>query len=254
MDCSSEEQMIRMKLDGVDGIVSFQFDLQNRVLTVNHSGGHEEILKRLDTLHLGTHYISSEEIAASDDRHIHSAQSTLLWQVLGINFFFFGAEMIAGVIGGSMGLVADSLDMLADSIVYGLALYAVGRSAALKKKVAAAAGYFQLILAVLGFTEVIRRLFGADEIPSFETMIIISFFALLGNALSLYLLQKSKSTEAHMKASMIFTSNDVIVNIGVIIAGAMVLLTGSAYPDLTVGVIIFVLVIRGAFRILSLSK
>jgi Co/Zn/Cd efflux system component len=254
MDCSSEEQMVRMKLDGMDGIISLQFDLQNRVLAVTHTSRHEEILKRLETLRLGTHFVSSEETAAGDDRHSDDAQSILLWQVLGINFFFFVAEMTAGVIAGSMGLVADSLDMLADSIVYGLALYAVGRSALLKKKVAAAAGYFQLILALMGFAEVIRRFFGTGELPSFETMIIVSFLALLGNAISLYLLQKSKSTEAHMRASMIFTSNDVIVNIGVIIAGVLVLLTGSAYPDLIVGVIIFGLVIRGAFRILQLSK
>lgn len=254
MDCSSEEQMIRMTLDGMEGIISLQFDLQSRVLAVTHSGGHEEILKQLEPLRLGTRFVSSEEIAAADDRRTNDAQSTLLWQVLGINFFFFAAEMTAGVIGGSMGLVADSLDMLADSIVYGLSLYAVGRSVAHKKNVAKAAGIFQLILAVMGFAEVMRRFFGVDEVPSFEMMIAVSFFALIGNAVSLYLLQKSKSREAHMRASMIFTSNDVIVNIGVITAGVLVLLTGSAYPDLIVGVIIFGLVIRGAFRILQLSK
>jgi Co/Zn/Cd efflux system component len=84
-------------------------------------------------------------------------------------------------------------------------------------------------------------------------IILISLFALAGNALSLHLLQKSKSQEAHMQASMIFTSNDVIANVGVILAGILVVITNSRIPDLVIGVIIFAIVGRGAFRILRLS-
>jgi Co/Zn/Cd efflux system component len=153
-----------------------------------------------------------------------------------------------------MGLVADSLDMLADSIVYGLALFAVGGTMTRKKNIAKSAGYFQLTLAVFGFIEVIRRFIGTGTIPAFQTMIIISILALIGNGLCLYLLQKSKSKEAHMQASMIFTSNDVIVNLGVIVAGGLVYLTNSKYPDLIVGTIVFFIVGQGAFKILKLSK
>jgi len=85
-------------------------------------------------------------------------------------------------------------------------------------------------------------------------MIIISILALIGNGLCLYLLQKIKSKEAHMQASMIFTSNDVIVNLGIIIAGSLVYLTNSKYPDLIIGIIVFFVVGQGAFKILKLSK
>jgi Co/Zn/Cd efflux system component len=153
-----------------------------------------------------------------------------------------------------MGLVADSLDMLADSIVYGLSLFAVGGTVVRKKRIAGAAGYFQLALAVLGFVEVIRRFVGHEDTPDFHLMIIISIFALAGNAVCLYLLQRSKSREAHMQASVIFTSTDVIVNLGVIVAGVLVYMTASKIPDLTVGTLVFILVGRGAYRILQLSK
>jgi Co/Zn/Cd efflux system component len=161
---------------------------------------------------------------------------------------------ITGYIAGSMGLIADSLDMLADSIVYGLSLFAVVGTPLRKKNVAKAAGYFQLALASLGFAEVIRRFMGHGETPDFYMMIVISLLALAGNASCLYLLQKSKSHEAHMKASMIFTSTDVIVNLGVIIAGGVVYLTASKLPDLAVGSIVFIIVGIGAYRILQLSK
>lgn len=152
-----------------------------------------------------------------------------------------------------MGLLADDLDMLADSIVYALALFAVGGTVMRKNQIARASGYLQLTLAVLGFIEVIRRFMGFGDLPKFQTMIIISIFALIGNAACLYLLQKSKSDENHIKASMIFTSNDVIVNLGVILAGTLVYLTHSKIPDLIVGILVFILVGKGAFRIFKLS-
>lgn len=255
MDCPSEEQMIRMKLADLTNINSLEFDIPNRQLTVFHSDNYDQIFQRLDNLKFDTSIIDS----VSADNHeiatdITKQESKLLWQVLAINFFFFALELTTGFIANSMGLVADSLDMLADSIVYGLALFAVGGTMTRKKNIAKFAGYFQLTLAVFGFIEVVRRFVGLEAVPAFQTMIIISILALIGNGLCLYLLQKSKSKEAHMQASMIFTSNDVIVNLGVIVAGGLVYLTNSKYPDLIVGTIVFFIVGQGAFKILKLSK
>jgi len=176
-----------------------------------------------------------------------------LWIVLLINLGFFVIEIAAGFISGSMGLVADSLDMLADAVVYGLSLWAVRVAVARKKKVATLSGYLQLALAGIGLMEVIRRWMGVEEFPDFRIMIGVSILALIANSVSLYLLQQSKSTEVHMKASMIFTQNDVIINSGVILAGILVLLTRSKYPDLVVGAIVFLVVVRGATRILKLE-
>jgi Co/Zn/Cd efflux system component len=144
--------------------------------------------------------------------------------------------------------------LLADAFVYGLSLWAVGSTVIRKKKVARLSGYFQLTLALLGIFEVVRRFIGFEEMPDYRIMIGVSIFALIANAVCLFLLQKSKSNEAHMKASMIFTSNDVIINAGVIIAGVLVLLTQSKFPDLVIGLIVFLIVVRGAIRILKLGK
>lgn len=253
MDCPSEESLVRIKLDGIESIQSLEFDIPNRKLTIYHSGQLDEIKTALDKLHLGSQFITTE----------HSTQSTpakdlrqrkLLWIVLLINFGFFLIEMGTGLISKSMGLVADSLDMLADSIVYGLSLFAVGGTVALKKRIAKSSGYFQIVLAILGFAEVIRRFIRFEDLPDFKVMIIVSLLALLGNAICLYLLQRSKSDEAHMKASMIFTSNDVIINIGVITAALFVNWLDSNKPDLIIGAIVFGLVMQGASRILKLGK
>ena len=254
MDCPSEENLIRMKLDGISSIANLDFDIPNRKLTVFHSGAIDQIEKSVVELNLGGKKISTEPTDQTEFEE-DASQKKLLWAVLIINFAFFVIEMTTGILSKSMGLLADSLDMLADSFVYGISLFAVGGTVLMKKRIAKLAGYFQIILAVIGFVEVLRRFFGGVELPGFSTMIIVSIFALIANGVCLYILQKSKSKEeAHMKASMIFTSNDVIINLGVIVAGILVHYLNSSKPDLIIGTIVFVLVIQGAFRILKLSK
>ena len=254
MDCPSEEQLIRAKLEGMDHILNLKFDIPDRRLEVYHNDGYEGFLAALKSLQLNTKLISTEVIESMDVEENRHLQKRVLRQVLAINFSFFALEIISGFMAGSMGLIADGLDMLADSIVYGLSLFAVEGTAARKRNIAGVAGYFQIALAISGFVEVIRRFLGHVEAPDFHAMIIISLLALAGNASCLYLLQKSKSKEAHMQASMIFTSTDVIVNLGVILAGVIVYLTGSKIPDLAIGTIVFMLVARGAYRILQLSR
>ena len=254
MDCPSEESLIRMKLEGLSVIKSLVFDIENRELTIFHAEENPEIEKRLKELNLGAEH--RDTINVPEDEFIDNAsvQSKLLWIVLLINFAFFILEFTTGFISKSMGLVADSLDMLADALVYGLSLWAVGSTVSRKNKVAKLSGYFQLALALLGLFEVIRRFISFEEVPDFRTMIIVSVLALIANSVCLYLLQKSKSREAHMQATMIFTSNDIIINTGVILAGVLVLLSQSKYPDLIIGTIVFLIVLRGAFRILQLGK
>ena len=254
MDCPSEENLIRMKLDGISSIKNLDFDISNRRLTIFHSGQIDQIEKTILKLNLGGQKLTTEKTDQTEFKE-NSNQKKLLWTVLIINFAFFVIEMTTGLISKSMGLVADSLDMLADSFVYGISLFAVGGTLIRKKRIAKIAGYFQITLAVIGFVEVLRRFFGAERLPDFTTMIFVSILALIANGICLYLLQKSKSKEeAHMKASMIFTSNDVIINLGVITAGLLVNWLNSNKPDLIIGTIVFVLVIQGAIRILKLGK
>jgi Co/Zn/Cd efflux system component len=252
MDCPSEENLIRMKLADYSQILSLDFDLQNRVLKILHKGETTSIQKALDELKMDTHLISTE--SSTETIQSKTSDKSLLWAVLWINLAFFFIEGIGGWIYASMGLVADGLDMLADVFVYGLAIYALQATRAKKNIVAKLSGYLQIALACFGLFEVIERFRSESGIPEFRVMIIVSFFALLANSLSLMLLRKSDSKDTPIQASLIFTSNDVIANIGVILAGILVYFTQSKIPDLVIGMIVFGFVARGAFRILSLTK
>jgi cation diffusion facilitator family transporter len=183
-----------------------------------------------------------------------SRQRRVLWAVLAINAAFFVIEITFGWLSRSMGLVADSLDMLADALVYGMSLAVVGAAVVRKKRVALWSGLFEFLPAVFGLAEVIRRFIGTDMMPDFRAMIGISLFALAANSVCLWLLQRMKSNDTHIRASVIFSANDVIINLGVIVAGILVWRLDSRLPDLIVGVIVFLIVLRGAVRMLRLAR
>lgn len=243
---------MRMKLGGFETVQGLEFDLSARKVTVYHEGQSDEIESALGQLGLGSKLL---ETAQTDEAAPeHTEQRRLLWAVLLINFVFFVLEISFGFISGSMGLVADSLDMLSDALVYILSLFAVGSAVARKKNVAKWSGYLQITLAVLGFLEVMRRFLGTEELPDFRIMIVVATLALIANGVCIYLLKRSKNREAHMQASLIFTSNDIIINLGVIAAGVLVPWVGSSLPDLIIGAVVFVIVLIGAVRILRLAR
>lgn len=253
MDCPSEERIIRMKLED-SSVKEMIFDIPNRLLTVYHESDPQLVLEKLIPLNFGTTLKDSTFTEAKTFEPQDSAgEAKVLKILLAINAGMFIIEFITGILSDSLGLVSDSVDMLADALVYGLSLYAVGKAISHKKFAAKMSGYFQLVLAIGVCVEAVRRyIYGAD--PESGFMIGISALALIANVSCLFLLSKHKDGEVHMKASWIFSANDVIANIGVIIAGVLVMLTGSSIPDLVVGIIVAAVVARGAFSILSLSK
>lgn len=252
--------MIRLALEGVSGVQSLRFDLSNRQLQAVHSGPAEPITARLAPLGLGATLVAT---APADNANVSDEESELdeaseleaktLKFLLAINGVMFVIELVMGLIAQSTGLLADSLDMFADAAVYGLALYAVGKSVQYKVRAAHMAGWLQMALAIGALTEVVRRFFFGSE-PQSVLMMGIAGLALVANVSCLWLISKQRDRGAHMQASWIFSSNDVLANVGVIVAGALVAWTHSPYPDLVIGTVIGLVVLNGARRILALKS
>ncbi|MCB1066529.1 MAG: cation transporter [Verrucomicrobiae bacterium] len=178
------------------------------------------------------------------------AERSVLLTLLAINGVMFFAEIILGVLADSTGLIADSLDMLADTAVYGIAFYAVGRAASVKSRAARLSGWFQIALAGGVFLDIIRRFFYGSD-PDFWFMFGVGIAALAANVTCLALLARHRKGEVHMRASWIFSKNDVIANLGIIVAGVLVYATGSRWPDLVIGLLITIVVLRGGIQILN---
>lgn len=181
------------------------------------------------------------------------SQKKVLYWLLSINAVMFVLEAALGWYAESTALMADSLDMLADAVVYGIGLYAVGKEVAAKANAAKISGYFQAVLGILILMDISRRVVFGSE-PESLFMMSVGLVALAANVTCLMLIQKHKDGEVHMRASWIFSANDVIANVGVIISGALVWWLGSRWPDIAIGVIISLVILRGARQILLEAK
>ncbi len=176
-----------------------------------------------------------------------------LWILLAINGAMFLIEAVTGYVADAAGLVADSLDMLADASVYAIVLLAVGRSLRLQARAATVSGVLQIALGVGVMVDVMRRLVYGSE-PVSALMMGMGLVALAANVTCLILVARHREGGVHMRASYIFSANDVIANVGVIVSGALVWLLGSRLPDLVVGAVIAVIVVRGGFEILREAR
>ncbi|MCV2884183.1 cation transporter [Aestuariibacter sp. AA17] len=185
------------------------------------------------------------EVTINDE----SQKRVLVW-LLGINAFMFVIELSVGLLADSTALIADSMDMLADAIVYGIGLYAIGKSIIHKANAAKVSGYFQLVLGLLILIDIVRRSIYGSEPVSF-LMMSMGGVALIANVICLVIIRNHKNDEVHMRASWIFSANDVIANLGVICAGILVMLTDTRWPDIAVGFIVACVVLRGAKMILA---
>jgi Co/Zn/Cd efflux system component len=172
----------------------------------------------------------------------------LVW-LLAINAVMFCVEIVAGYAGQSTALIADSLDMFADASVYAVGLYAVGRSLALKVRAATLSGVLQVLLGFSALADVLRRLV-AGSVPASELMIGVGLLAFVANVVCLALIAGHRRGDVHMRASWIFSRNDVIANAGVIAGGFLVHYLDTALPDLIIGFAIVLVVISGGVHIL----
>ncbi|HEU0022460.1 MAG TPA: cation diffusion facilitator family transporter [Dehalococcoidia bacterium] len=176
---------------------------------------------------------------------LRGSQSRTLWWVLGINGGMFGLEVVIGILAGSTALLADSLDMLGDALVYGFSLYVVGRSgrwragAALMKGVIMG-GFGVMVLAQAGYRLVL------PEVPDFQLMGITGTLALAANVTCLLLLTRHRNDDLNMRSTWICSRNDIIANLGVLAAAVAVFATGSMWPDLAVGLLITVVFLRSS--------
>ncbi|WP_018416678.1 cation transporter [Teredinibacter turnerae] len=258
MDCPSEENLIRTAFSSLGEAVTLEFDIPNRSVRVYHSNMATPVEKAMASVGLGATLISLESVGREAVQKVMEAaksdearESRVLRWLLTINAIMFVLEFGVGIVAQSTGLIADSLDMFADAAVYCVSLFAVGKAAKLKLKAAHISGWLQLALGLGVLLEVLRRVIYGSE-PVSTLMMSVGAVALAANITCLMLIFKSRNQGAHMKASWIFSANDVLANAGVITAGILVAVTESQIPDLVIGIIIGLVVLNGARRILLL--
>ena len=188
--------------------------------------------------------VELEQLARQSD------QRRVLVVVLAINALMFVLEFGAGLVAGSTALMADASDMLGDALVYGVSIYALTRSDAWKAGAAMSKGVFILILGIAAGTNAIVKI-GSGIPPSSDLMLSFGGLALAANLLCLLLLWRFRKHDVNMASTFECSRNDVISNVGVLIAGGLVAVFDSPWPDILIGSAIALVLLRSAFRIID---
>lgn len=184
---------------------------------------------------------------------LRERQAGTLKAVLLVNAVMFVVEMVAGLMAASTALLADSLDMLGDALVYGFSLYVIGMGALWRARAAYFKGLIMLVFGLGVAAEVAWKLWH-PAVPDAPTIGAIGLLALTMNALCLFLLTRHRHDDINMRSVWLCSRNDIFANVSVLIAGATVAATHSQWPDLLVGSAIAALFLHSSVEVLRDSR
>jgi Co/Zn/Cd efflux system component len=184
---------------------------------------------------------------------LQKRQRGTLFAVLAINATMFLVVAYAALFSGSSALLSDSLDNLGDALTYALSLYATSKEADTKARVALFKGWLIFLAACFVAGQVIYRLF-IPTLPLFEVMGGFSFLSLLANSLCLFLLWRHRHEDVNMSSVWECSRNDIATNLSVMVAAALVWVSGSGWPDIAVASCLVILLMRSAIRVIKSAQ
>ena len=181
---------------------------------------------------------------------LRESHGRVLWIVLAINAVMFVVEGVAGVLAHSTSLLADALDMLGDALVYAFSLFVLARSVRWQAGAALVKGGFMLAFGVAVLAEAAYKALN-PVMPSVETMGIIGAIALFANVICFSLLYRHRADNLNMSSTWLCSRNDLIANVGVLVAAGAAYLLASRWPDIIVGTIIAGIFLKSAIEVLT---
>jgi Co/Zn/Cd efflux system component len=194
---------------------------------------------------MGDHHQHGELATTGDPRY-----RRILWVALIVNALMFGVEVIAGTLSASLSLLANSLDFLGDAANYGISLWVLDMALSIRAK---AAMIKAITMAAFGFWVLVGFVLRAynNVIPDAAAMGLVGLLAMFANIGVAVLLYRYRTGDSNMRSVWICSRNDAIGNVAVIIAGLVILATGSAWPDMLVAMIMAMLAIGSAWQVMA---
>lgn len=177
-------------------------------------------------------------------------QKQVLRRVLLLNFALFAGMGVAGWASDSSALFANALESFSNSAIYLLSLLAVDQRRIWKRRVAALSGIALLGLAGAIIADVLRRGFFGTE-PMGSVMMLFALAAALINYWCMKQLQSLRSDDINVRAAMTFSYYDFASTSGLFVAGALVILLGSPWPDLLLSALVAAVAMNSGIEIIA---
>ncbi len=177
----------------------------------------------------------------------------MLWIVLALNATMFFIEVYAGVTAHSSAILADSLDMLGDALVYGLSIWSLAKTTLWKGRVSRVKGVIMALLALVVIGESLGKIVAPVAIEG-SIMLWIGVIALVVNTICFMMLNRHKKSGVNLRSAWICSRNDLLANAGVIFGGLLVMATASKWPDIIIALAIGGYILNSSLEVIKESK
>lgn len=169
--------------------------------------------------------------------------------VVGLNLTTGLVEIVGGSLASSQALEADALDFLGDGTITFPGLIAITRGPGWRASAALLQGVFLSVLGIIVIGGAVHRAID-QKLPDSEVMTWIGIVALSTNVACTLILMSFRKGDASVRAVWLFTRNDAVGNLAVIVAAGLVAWTASPWPDLVTAGLVGGLFLHSALEIL----
>lgn len=263
MDCAKCAAKIEAAVEQVPGVADVRVSIASGLMSVQASqqglASAEQVVRdlgyqldRADALRQ-TASNDDDDDKIPDLGGASSAYRRALWIVVLLNLGYGVVEIVAGFAGRSQALKADALDFVGDGAISWLGLAAIGWGLAARAKAALLQGLFLAALGLGVLATTGYRILAADQ-PQAEVMGLFGLIALVVNVLAAVVLIPHRHGDANARAVWLFSRNDAIGNLAVVVAAGLVAWTRTPWPDLVVALVISALFLQSAWSILRAAR
>jgi Co/Zn/Cd efflux system component/copper chaperone CopZ len=255
MDCASCAEEIKTAVSAIDGVNEVRVSTASQIMTLRVNDARvklADVEKKVTDIGYGLQRLDAgkdDEDLPADFSHITPAYKRALWTVVLLNTGYGLVEMVAGFISRSQALKADALDFLGDGLITFLGLLAVRWSVVWRARSALIQGVFLAGLGIGVLATTAYRLL-VQVPPEADVMGLYGGIALVVNVAAALVLIPHRTGDANVRAVWLFSRNDAIGNVAVVLAAGLVAWTGSAWPDLVVAIVIALLFLQSSWSII----
>lgn len=252
MDCANDAREIEDAARESGAINDVRVSVASQIMSfsLNPAGSPETVTRAVNDIGYRLSPLDEESGPDPYPTHMNAAYRRALWIVILLNVGYGIIEMGGGFLSGSQALKSDALDFIGDGLITFLGAVAIGWGLAWRARSALIQGIF---LGVLGIGVLVNTTLRLAEgyVPEAGMMGAFGLVALAINLASTVVLLPHREGDANVKAVWMFSRNDAIGNLAVVIAAVVVGWLDTAWPDIIVAFAIGGLFLHSSWVIIN---
>ena len=169
-----------------------------------------------------------------------------------INLIMLAADLTYGLMMNSASLLSDAANNSGDAFILGSSILVLASTTIVKNRLALLKGMIMIAFGLWAFYHAYLGFIGESQLSG-GIISIVGVISLIGNTSVALMMHRHHHKDINFMSAFICCRNDAIASAGIILAGGLVMFTGSFWPDVLIGTIIAGIVCNGGIKVIRLS-